>query len=34
MSVLEAAGDLIECVEGGLGDLATNKEYLKGTVRK
>ncbi len=28
MSVFEAAGDLVGCVDGGPGDLATNKEYL------
>jgi hypothetical protein len=34
MSALEAAGDIVGGVEGGPGDLATNKEYLKGTVGK
>lgn len=34
MSALEAAGDIVGCVEGGPGDLAINKEYLKGTVGK
>jgi hypothetical protein len=30
MSALEAAGDLVGCLDGGLGDLATNKKYLQG----
>ncbi|OCQ93367.1 hypothetical protein BCD67_03630 [Oscillatoriales cyanobacterium USR001] len=30
MSALEAMGDLVGCVDGGPGDLATNKEYLRG----
>ncbi|WGV23381.1 hypothetical protein [Halotia branconii] len=29
MSALEAAGDLVGCVDSGPGDLSTNKEYLK-----
>jgi hypothetical protein len=29
MSALEAAGDLVGCLDGGPGDLSTNKEYLK-----
>jgi hypothetical protein len=29
MSVLEAASDLVGCVDSGPGDLSTNKEYLK-----
>ncbi len=29
MSALEAAGDLVGCVEGP-GDLSTNKKYLEG----
>lgn len=29
MSALEAAGDIVGCVEGGPGDLATNKVYFK-----
>lgn len=30
MSALEAAGDLVGCLDGGPGDLSTNKKYLKG----
>jgi hypothetical protein len=30
ISVLEAAGDLVGCVEGGPSDLSTNKEYMQG----
>jgi hypothetical protein len=30
ISALEAMGDLVGCVDGGPGDLATNKEYLSG----
>lgn len=29
MSALEAAGDLVGCMDSGPGDLSTNKEYLK-----
>jgi hypothetical protein len=29
MSALEAAGELVGCVDSGPGDLSTNKEYLK-----
>ncbi|MEH2077736.1 MAG: hypothetical protein V7K57_25605 [Nostoc sp.] len=29
MSALEAAGDLVGCVDSGPGDLSTNKDYLK-----
>lgn len=29
MSALEAAGDLVGSVDGGLGDLSTNKKYLQ-----
>lgn len=32
MSVFEAAGDLVGCVDGEPGDLTINKEYLHGTV--
>jgi len=30
ISVLEAAGDLIGCLEGGPVDLSTNPQYLEG----
>ncbi|NEP42729.1 MAG: DUF2281 domain-containing protein, partial [Okeania sp. SIO2H7] len=30
MSALEAAGDLVGCLDGGPGDLSTNKKYLEG----
>ena len=30
MSALEAAGDLVGSVDGGPGDLSTNKKYLQG----
>ena len=30
MSALEAAGELVGCLDGEPGDLSTNKEYLKG----
>ncbi|MGK7925391.1 MAG: hypothetical protein AB4290_09115 [Spirulina sp.] len=30
MSALEAAGDLVGCLDGGPGDLSTNKKYLQG----
>jgi hypothetical protein len=30
MSALEAAGDLVGCLEGGPPDLSVNKKYLEG----
>lgn len=30
VSFLEAAKEFIGCIDGGLGDLATNKKYLEG----
>jgi hypothetical protein len=30
VSVLEAAGDLIGCLEGGVPDLSTNNKYMEG----
>lgn len=32
MSALEAAGDLVGCLDGGPGDLSTNKKYLEGPI--
>jgi uncharacterized protein YfaQ (DUF2300 family) len=29
-SVLEVAGDLVGCLEGGPSDLSTNKKYMEG----
>ncbi|OCR00678.1 hypothetical protein BCD67_11955 [Oscillatoriales cyanobacterium USR001] len=34
MSALEAAGDLVGCLDSGLGDLSTNKKYLEGPKAK
>jgi hypothetical protein len=30
VSVLEAAGDLVGCLEGGAPDLSTNNKYMEG----
>ncbi|MBR8836663.1 MAG: DUF2281 domain-containing protein [Stigonema ocellatum SAG 48.90 = DSM 106950] len=30
VSALEAAGDLVGCLDGGPSDLSTNKRYLEG----